>query len=304
MPILHMDTNLVEDEARLLLRASTDMRDTINSLHYAIRSLSSNWQGGDAEHYIDEVENVIKRIIHHVDGLDALSQRTHREVQQWVDTDGRNSIFSDMWSEISISKDDALKVFSGTYLATHLRGSLLRPNSMIFTGPNWMRKILGIKEMTRVIKPSTLGERLAVVAYAEDLKNGVETGILTFRDLIARDSIRALPAGILDGLLKTAILAGGTLLLTSATSLILGISGPPVIIGGAVILTWVAGSFLMEKFVEPFIWNNWQNSYTRNLAIEELTRIKNSMQQTFKNEINKINSIFRPYMSKLLSAPP
>jgi uncharacterized protein YukE len=284
------------------------MRDTVSALSYSIRSLSSSWQGGAAENFIDEADQVLLRIQQHLEELDILSQRTVREVRQWVDTDTVKSSYSDFFGNFSLSLDDAKYLFAGGYLATHLRWSPLRPNSMIFTGPNWMRETVGIKEMTRVIKPTTLVKQMALLAYAANVVEGAGAGIDTYNDSRYAGTNRAMPAAVLDGLVKTAILAGGTTLLVGATALITTISAPAVVVGGAVILTWVVGGFVLDKFVQTPLWDSWQSSYQRDQAIESVTRYandaKNFVQQKLKDDAQTIKNAFGGFISGLLPSAP
>ncbi len=308
MSVLHMETDTVDEQGRTILRVSTDMRDTVSALSYSIRSLSSSWQSDSAGNFIDEADQVLQRMQQKLEELDVLSQRTVQEVRQWVDTDTVKSSFSDFFGNFSLSGDDAMYLFAGGYLATHLRWSPLRPNSMVFTGPNWMREAVGIKEMTRVIKPTTLVKQMALLAYAANVAEGVYTGVKTYNDPRYEGTNRAMPAAVLDGLVKTAILAGGTTLLVGATALITTISAPAVVIGGAVIATWVVGGFLLDKFAQAPLWDAWQSSYQRDQAIESVTRYaneaKNFAQQKLQDGVRAVKNAFGSFIGGLLPSAP
>jgi len=128
-----------------------------------------------------------------------------------------------------------------------------------------MRKLVGIKEATRVIKPTTLVKQMALLAYAENIGQGIKTARDTFLDPRYFGTDRAVPAALVDGIVKTAILAAGTTVLVVVTAAITIISAP-AIVGGAVIATWVVGGILLDKIFQTPLWQNWQNSTARDEA--------------------------------------
>ena len=305
--ILHMDTDEVDAQGRMLLQQSTNMLDRVSSLRYAVSLLEGSWQGDAASSFHWEFNRLVNQLEQQVHQLDELSHRTIQEVRQWLDTDTVKGSFTDYFDP-SLSRDDLKYLFAGGYLATHLRWSPLRPNSMIFTGPNWMREAVGIKEMTRVIKPATLVKQMALLAYGADLLEGIGAARDTYLDPQYAGTTRAAPAAIVDGVVKTAILAAGTTALVLATAAISTISAPAVVVGGAVIATWVVGGFLLDKMVQTPAWQAWQNSYARERAIEWGTRgaheIKNFVQYQVDSGVMKAKQAFGSFFHQLMPSSP
>jgi len=301
-----METEVVDEQGRALLRHSTDMLDQVGSLRYSVKLLNNAWQGQSANDYSWDVERALNLIEYQVRQLDELSRRLVQEVRQWLDTDAVKGSFTDYFN-FSVTLDDAKYLFAGGYLATHLRWSPLRPNSMIFTGPNWMRKIVGIKEMTRVIKPGTLVKQMALLAYAENIVEGFGAAKDAFFDPRYAGTTRAVPAAVVDGVVKTAILAAGTTVLVLGTAAISTISAPAVVVGGAVIATWVVGGFLLDKLVQTPVWEAWQKSYVRDQAIEWGTRqvnnVKNFFQYQAQSNVSKVKQAFGGFVNRLLPSP-
>ena len=170
---------------------------------------------------------------------------------------------------------------------------------MVFTGPNWMRKMVGIKEATRVIKPTTLVKQMALLAYAENVIEGGKTAWDTFNDPRYAGTTRAVPAAAVDGLMKTVILAAGTTVLVGATALISTIAAPAVVVGGAIIATWVVGGFLLDKFIQTPLWQSWQTSMARDKAIEYGTRkineVKNFITYQAQQGAAKVKKVFENF---------
>ena len=307
MAILHMQTEDVDEIGRTILRTSTDIQEKISALNYSIRSLSSAWQGDASESFVDDACSLVQRLQIQTEELDILSQRTVREVQQWLETDAIDSKFTDFFGNPSFSLGDGKLLFAGGYLATHLTWSASFPTSMVFTGPNWMRKIVGIKEMTRVIKPTTLVKQMAVLALVANVTEGVYTGAQTYFDPRYAGTNRALPAAVLDGFVKTAILVGGTGILIGTTFLISTITAPAWIVGGAVIGTWVLGGMAIDKFAQTPLWNLWQKSYLRDQGIEKGTRYLNDAQNIVKQKLSDgkdlLKKAFSGFIGDLLPAP-
>lgn len=304
MAILHMETDDADRCGRMILHSATDMLDRVESLRYTTRLLEGAWESPSSDQLITEMDRLLARIQQHVHQLDEISNRTIREVDQWLRTDEVNASFTDYFGNISLSLDDAKYLFAGGYLATHLRWSPLRPNSMVFTGPNWMRKLVGIKEATRVIKPTTLVKQMALLAYAENVVEGIGAAKDTFYDPEYFGTTRAVPAAVVDGVAKTLILAAGTTALVAATALITTISAPAVVVGGLVIGTWVVGGFFLDKFVQTPAWQAWQESSLRDQAIEKGTRLvnsaKNIVEFQVQSGVQQVKQAFGSFFGRLL----
>lgn len=307
MTILHIDTDTVDAQGRSLLRQCTDMLDRVSSLRYSVRLLQNAWQGEAANNFSWDIDRVLNQVEYQVRQLDELSRRTNQEVNQWLDADAVKGSFTDYF-DFSVSKGDVERLFVGGYLATHLRWSPLRPNSMIMTGPNAFREWVGIKGMTRVIKPGTLVKQMALLAYAENVAEGFGTARDTFFDPRYAGTTRAVPAAVIDGVVKTAILAAGTTALVIATGLISTISAPVWVVGGAIIGTWVVGGFLLDKMAQTPAWEAWQKSYVRDQAIEwgtqQVNEVKNFFQYQVSSSVQNVKQAFGGFVQGLLPSTP
>ncbi len=314
MPVLRMEIETVQENGRTILRTATDLLDLTQSLNYSIKSLDSSWESDGAYDFMHEASRLVQQITQHTQELDTIAQRVMNETQQWIATDNVKSGFAEFIDNTPLSWGDVKNLAAGGYIASQLGWSSLRPNSVTLKG--WMADALINNKMTHVIKPSTLLKKMAVVAYLDNVKDGVIAGSQTYyNDPEYRGTDRAWPAAILDGVVKTAILAGGTTAVIGSAAIVGGgvallvgtTVAAPVLVGGAVLVTWVAADIVLEKAAEAPLWDQWQNSYQRDKAIEEMARLKNEVNgfvvNKVRDEVQTVNKAFRGFINNLLPLP-
>lgn len=215
------------------------------------------------------------------------------------------SIIADIISKIKDYADISEKLMSAAFLVTHLRWSPLRPNSIIFTGPNWMRKSLNIKAATRVIRPSTLGKNLAIIGALESLREGAITSYSTFTAEIDEGYAfsHALSAAAIDGLAKFSITAVVNVGLPLALTAVVGSVGLPVLAAGGIVLGGsVIGSILYSHFIEPKLWNAWQHLSIRSSLITTGEQIVDSTIDTGKQIIDHTTNFIKDEAKKVEEA--
>ncbi|MEA4907330.1 MAG: hypothetical protein GYA17_10155 [Chloroflexi bacterium] len=307
MTILHMDTEAVDDLGRIMRRSATEALDAVDEMRYSARALRDAWTGDQSDAFAGQLNTLIGKLEDQVSRLDGFARRSIQEAEQWQATDQVSQGYTSLFGDFSLSKSDVSGLAAGAYLATHLRWSSLRPNSMVFTGPDWMRKAVGIKEATRVIKPTTLVKQMAWIAYAENVGEAISTGRDTLLNSEYAGTERAIPAAVADGVVKFGILALGTTLLVGATAAITTISAPAVVIGGAVIATWAVGGFLIDKLAQTPAWEAWKSSDQRDQVIEWGTRasdkVQNFVEYNVKSGVEKVKDAFSNFIGALSPAP-
>jgi uncharacterized protein YukE len=94
MTTIHMETDKVYGVARKLDADTSAMLSNLSQARSSASHLRFGWQGGDAEEFNNDLNQLIKKIENHVMTLQNLSVRISREADEWVSTDSlgaRNS---------------------------------------------------------------------------------------------------------------------------------------------------------------------------------------------------------------------
>ena len=305
MSIIHMDTDIVDDQSRRMTYTATDMLEYLDRLRYSARDLRQGWTGSKASGFCEGLDKLIESLRSHAMELDSLGKNVIREVDQWINVDRTGSTYlSDLKKEFTLSwenikgwKDDSLKIGSAIALAGSLRWSPLRPNSIIFTGPNWLRKMLDIKEMTRVIRPETLAKDMALVGLVVSATDAFGAIIHDLSDARYEDASRTVSAAAVDGAFRFAISAAGTVVIPLALGALVaavGVVGVPA--GAAVLIGSVLGGIAYSKMLETPAWDWWKQSNVRNEIIEGGTRtinlIDNYVRDIGRKATERINGAF------------
>lgn len=307
--IIHMETDVVRDGGRQMLYTSTDFIDLIERLDYSARNLSQAWISPQATSYLQDLDKLISALKNQAINLDTLASRVMREVDEWVNADRIESEYSSALKDtFNISLKEGKALFSAVALASMLSWSPLRPNSIIFSGPNWMRKAVGIKEMTRVIKPGTLAKGMAVAGLITSAGDAIEAIREDLANPLYEDVSRMASAITVDGAFRFALSAVGTVAIPLALGAIVGAVGLPVVAGGAVVL---AGSVLLgfgySKLVEAPVWEMWKNSTARDEIIEQGTRVvkqvTNYVNDLKQKTIDRVSGAFGGFINALTASP-
>lgn len=198
---------------------------------------------------------------------------------------------------------NAEKVAATAYLSATLRYSLARPNSIIFTGPNWLRRLLDIKEATRVIKPTTLSRGALALQLADDAK---EVGKVAIEDLRRyKEPKRAISAAYVDGRMKAVLTVGSTLAVFGVATAI-GVGLAPIsvpVAGAAVLMTWVVGPMVMDRVVQQPIWKAWEKSRLRDQMINQNVQFMDTslkyIKSAARSAAQKVDSSFKSIGHKL-----
>jgi len=315
--VIHMETEEVRSVGQRLMYTATDYLNVIDRLRYSAGDLSRAWVSPRADRFSQDFERLIKDLRSQATLLDTLGKRVLHEVDEWMDTDRVESQYISAVKEtLSVSWNELKGLGAAFYMASHLRWSPLRPNSMILTGGNWMRKILNINEATRVIKPSTLAKGTALVGV---LISAVEAGRAIQETVAGMDGqpiSRIISAAGVDGAFRFALSAVGTvaipLALGAVATAIIGATaltgGAAVLAGGAIVLGGsVVLGFAYSKLVEAPVWQMWQESTARLEAIETGTRWVNQASNFLTNLKNQtvsgIERAFQPPIENLSASP-
>jgi uncharacterized protein YukE len=307
--IIHMETELVRDEGRKMMYTATDFIDLMDQLRYSAGNLRQAWNGPRATNYMHELDRLITSLRTQAQNLDTLGSRITREVDEWVDADRIESEYvSAVKNSFSVSGKEVATLFSAAALASTLRWSSLRPNSIIFSGPNWMRKAVGIKEMTRVIRPATLAKGMAVAGLAIsawDAYGVIQEDLANSR---YEDVSRTVSAATVDGGFRFALSAIGTAVIPLALGTIVAAVGLPVVAGGAVVL---AGSVLLgfgySKLVEAPVWEMWKNSTARDEIIEKgarvINQVNNCVNDLKQKTVERVRGAFGSFINAITASP-
>ena len=307
--IIHMETDLVSDGGRKMSYTATDLLDLIDQLSYSAGNLRQTWFSPNATKYMRDFDKLIASLKSQALSLDSLGNRVMREVEEWVNADRIESEYvGAVKNSFSISGKDAMGIFSAAALASMLRWSPLRPNSIVFSGPNWMRKSVGIKEMTRVIKPASLAKGMALAGLVVSAGNAV--GAIR-EDLVNpryEDISRTVSAATVDGGFRFVLLAIGTALIPLTLGVIVAAVGLPVVAGGAVVLVGsVLLGFAYSKLVEAPVWEMWKNSTARDQVIEKgarlINRVGNYVNHIKQKSINRIAGAFGWFINAITASP-
>lgn len=309
MSTIHMDIEIVYEQGRKMVSSTSDMLNMIDQLRYAVQDLQQAWSSPTATARIREMERLIDMLFSQAHKLEDLGLKVMREVDEWVNVDRTKSAYWDALREsFQVSFEDAQKLFAGTLLASTLRWTLKRPNSVVFTGPNWLRKAIGIKEMTRVIKPATLARGMAIAGLMNSAYEAIEAGIDAFLEYRQEDVSRAISAASVDSGFKFALTSVGKVGIPLALGVIVGAVGLPVVAGGAVV---VAGSVLLttaySKFVEAPVWEMWKQSTLRIQVIEackrSIDRLVNFVSHQKDQAVQGVRKAFSNFINAISTAP-
>lgn len=315
--VIHMETEEVRSVGRQLMYTATDYFNLIDRLRYSASNLSRDWISPRADLFSRDFEKLIQELRSQAIRLDTLGKRALREVDEWIDGDRTESAYiSAVQESLSVTWDELKALGGALYMASNLRWSPLRPNSMILTGPNWMRKLLNIKEATRVIQPSTLAKGTAIVGLAISAGEAAATIYETVTGMSGQPISRIISTAGVDGAFKFSLSAVGTvgipLALGAVAASIVGATaltgGAAVLAGGAIVLGGSAVlGFAYSKAVEAPVWQMWQASTTRQEVIETgarwVNRASNFLTDLKNRTVNGIKRAFQPPIQNLLASP-
>lgn len=311
MSIIHMDTEVVYEHARQMMYTASDILKKVDTLRLQVARLRIAWKSPQADHFFSEWDGLFHRLNNLAVELDHLANRVMREADEWISTDRTQSAY---FQEVrpALSFNDVERIVAASILASTLRWSEKRWNSIIFTGPNPLRKALDIKPMTRVIRPWTLAKGMATVGMVESLRAGVKEGIRSFLEYAHEDVARAVSAATVDGAFKTVLSAVGKAGIPLALGAIMSTVGAPVLVSGAVVLVGsVVGQTVYSKFLEEPVWNLWKKSTIRLRVIEEGKRaidwVSNRAQalvdQMIVQPAKKVQRAFSYFIRNLTQTP-
>ncbi len=307
MTTIHMETELVYEQGRMMIYRASDLLNMADRMDSALRNLRSTWHGPSADSQTVEIQNTIRALRTRAVELEDLGRRILREMDEWMNADRTQSAYiSALKNTFSLSLSDFEKTAAALILASTLRWTSRRPNSIVFTGPNWMRKVLGIKEMTRVIRPSTLGKGLAITGLVESLWEGGDAARESLLEYWQEDVNRAISAATLDGGFKFAITALGAVGIPLGLAAL--VAGLPVVTAGAIVIGGsVVLGLLYSKFVEGPVWELWKHSIARLDAIETqkhmLDRLTYVVRNVMDEAVRKVDEGFSGFIQSILSAP-
>jgi hypothetical protein len=286
MSVIHMDTETVKNQGRRLMYAASDMLDKSDELRISARSLRQRWTGPTAETFCNGFDRLVISLRAKALELDALAKSVMNEVDEWVEVDRTESAYlTELKKEFSLSPGNikgwigkSINIYSAINLAKNLRLSSLRPNSVVFTGPNWLRKALGIKEATRVIKPGTLAKNMAILGLAVSATDGIGAAVEDLTDARYEDTSRAVSAAVVDGAFRFTLSAVGTVALPLALGAIVAGVGLAAAPAAAIVLVGsIVGGIAYSTFAETPLWELWKQSATRDQVIENFHRAGQSL---------------------------
>ena len=91
MTRIRMVTEAVRQVAQGLSLGANELEDLPSDLKNLSESLSSAWQGGNADHYAGEIARLSADFDHEIQNLFNLSSRVNNEVNEWESTDSNGS---------------------------------------------------------------------------------------------------------------------------------------------------------------------------------------------------------------------
>lgn len=86
MPLLHMQTEDVQQTGQLLVQFASSIQSQNQSLHNAIQSLSAQWQGPASNQFVGQMEPLLQQLQQYSEAGNELHQRLLQEVAQWEET--------------------------------------------------------------------------------------------------------------------------------------------------------------------------------------------------------------------------
>ena len=307
--VIHMETEQIYELGQKIMNMATEYISQVGQLRYSAGDLRQAWVSPRATLFSQDFGKLIENLQTQALVLDTLGKRLMREVDEWVDADRVESAYvSAVKDSFSISGREILGLGSAWYLPSHLGSSSARPNSMIFTGPNWMRKLLGIKEATRVIQPANLAKGMAwagLLVSAGDAWGVIQEDIVNMH---YEGPSRIISAATVDGATKFAISAVGTVGIPLLLGTIVTAVGLPVLAGGATVLagTVILG-FAYTKLVEAPAWQMWKESTTRQEFVETgarwVNQASNFLNHLKDQVVNQINNVFQPSIQNVANSP-
>lgn len=286
MTILRMDTDAVEDTGRQILSRSTDLMKEVENLRYSSRILADSWESDSARYLCESFSDLIGRLERQVDLLDDLYQRVIREEQEWLQADNQGTKFSAYYQLEYDWKDlpgDVLKVGGALYIISKLHGIPARPYSIPIHGPAWLLEKVGFGAHQRIMRPETITKQFmkssapVIGGGIAGVTDGVYTGVDSYRYGEYSGTSRAVPAAIVDGVVKgamTGLVTAGLIFAASA----LTVGAAPVVAGAAVIGTCVVGGFVLDKFLVDPVFKAFQGSQVHHEVVEGATQIGNQVQ--------------------------
>ena len=301
MTTLHMKTEEVRHVAHRLDLAVGDLYFKPGTFKSAAGSIRSAWQGGRSAYYASQLQQMGNLLRDEILDLQRLVKRVYSEVSEWEEADQPDSASFDWFNKIFTVGKESLGVASALYLATHLHSSILRPNSIVFTGPNWMRKAVGIKEMTRVIKPTTLAKGMAIAGVVESAWEAGEVIMEDLNSMHSGNRTQMISTATVDGGFRFALSAVGAVGIPMALGAVVTAVGLPVVAGGAVVL---AGSIVLGltyyKWIEAQVWESWKQSAAREEIINE---VANQVRNLKAQATRRVMGAFQGFIEGINAAP-
>ncbi|MCI0732054.1 MAG: hypothetical protein L0332_35760 [Chloroflexi bacterium] len=87
MPILHMETNTVQNTGNLLQQTADSLTQQTQQLMQAVQNLAGVWQGDSRELFMAEIEPLLRQGLRLADAGSILNRRLQQEVAEWLQTD-------------------------------------------------------------------------------------------------------------------------------------------------------------------------------------------------------------------------
>lgn len=320
-------TQVKYDELQAIAKTLGNESEAFEQLHASTRNkieaLQNEWHGDAAKAFFAEA-NTLLPAVQRVSTSLVEAQSVLKQIMKIIhDADVETaSYFKGLGAEGTAAKSsrnlfapkwgDAITLFKAGiagYVISRLGASIARPNSVILKVPPWIRKyVLGLKSMTTVIKPTTLLKKLT-------LKVSPVAGLITavgtfFTDPKYAGTKGALPAAVIDGLVKTAINTAGGVALYGAgvvvTAGLAAVGAGPVLVGGAVIGTWVAGGYIVDKVFQAPVMDTWKNSDMRDQLVNTGTRLLDNagdFNQKLTDGVQNTKKAFDGFIKNLMPSP-
>ncbi len=305
-----MDTEIVYEQGRKMVSSTSDMLNMIDRLRYAVQDLQHAWSSPTATARIREMERLIDVLFSQAQRLEELGLRVMREVDEWVNVDRtKPAYWSALRGSFQVSFEDTQRLFASALLAFTLRWTVKRPNSIVFTGPNWLRKAIGIKEMTRVITPAMLTKVMAAAGLIDSVYEAVETSIDEFLEYRQEDISRAISAASVDFGFKFALTYVGKVGISLALGSLVSAVGLPVVASGAMVLVgYGLLTVAYSKFIEAPVWQMWKESTLRIQTIEackrSIDRLVNFVNHQKDQAVQRVRKAFSNFINAIIPSAP